>query len=118
MKQRFDIQLLPEAVEFLEKLDKKTSDKFFYNIKKSQFINDNELFKKLNEFIWEFRTLYSGQAYRLLSFWDKVDGKDTLIVATHGILKKSQKTPPKEIKKAEEIRTQYLENKKRNNELR
>ncbi|WP_394330177.1 type II toxin-antitoxin system RelE/ParE family toxin [Kaistella palustris] len=111
LKQKFDIELLPEAVEFLEKLDKKTSDKIYYNIKKSQFINDNELFKKLNEFIWEFRTLYSGKAYRLFSFWDKIDGKETLIVATHGILKKSQKTPTKEIKKAEEIRKQYLENK-------
>jgi hypothetical protein len=35
-------------------------------------------------------------------------------VATHGILKKSQKTPIKEIKKAEEIRNQYLEYKTKN----
>lgn len=111
MKQRFEIKLLPEAVKFLEELDAKTSAKIYYNIKKSQFINDNELFKKLNEFIWEFRTLYNGKAYRLFSFWDKVDGKETLIIATHGLLKKSQKTPPKEIKKAEEIRKQYLANK-------
>jgi len=48
------------------------------------------------------------------SFWDKTDGKETLVVATHGILKKTQKTPPKEIKKAEEIRKQYLENKTKN----
>ncbi len=46
-----------------------------------------------------------------LHFWDRVNGKDTLVVATHGILKKTQKTPPKEIKKAEDIRTQYLEHK-------
>jgi phage-related protein len=31
-------------------------------------------------------------------------------VATHGILKKTQKTPSKEIKKAENIREQYLKN--------
>ena len=37
-----------------------------------------------------------------------------LVVATHGILKKTQKTPPKEIKKAEEIRKQYLNNKTKN----
>jgi len=75
-------------------------------------VNDIELFKKLNDFIWKFRTLYNSKAYRLFSFWDKVEGKDTLVVATHGILKKTQKTPTKEIKKAEEIRKQYLDNKK------
>ena len=114
MKPNFDIELLPEAIEFLEDLDDKTREKIYYNIKKAQFVNDNELFKKLNEFIWEFRTLYKSNAYRLFSFWDKTDGKETMVVATHGILKKTQKTPPKEIKKAEEIRKQHLENKTKN----
>ncbi len=111
MKSSCDIELLPEAIEFLESLDDKTREKIYYNIKKSQFVNDNELFKKLTDFVWEFRTLYNSKAYRLFSFWDKSDGKETLVVATHGILKKTQKTPPKEIKKAEEIRKQYLDNK-------
>ena len=114
MKPNFDIELLPEAVDFLENLDDKTREKIYYNIKKAQLVNDNELFKKLSDFIWEFRTLYNSKAYRLFSFWDKSEGKDTLVVATHGILKKTQKTPPKEIKKAEEIRKQYLENKAKN----
>ena len=103
---------MPEAIEFLDNLEDKTREKIYYNIKKTQFINDNELFKKISEFIWEFRTLYNNKAYRLFSFWDKIDGRETLVVATHGILKKTQKTPPKEIKKAEEIRKQYLNNKK------
>ncbi len=111
MKPNFDIELLPDAVEFLETLDDKTREKIYYNIRKAQFVNDNKLFKKLNDFIWEFRTLYNNKAYRLFSFWDKIDGKETLIVATHGILKKTRKTPSKEIKRAEEIRKQYLENK-------
>jgi len=114
MKPNFDIELLPEAIEFLENLDDKTREKIYYNIKKAQFTNDNELFKKLNDFIWEFRTLYNSKAYRLFSFWDKVDGKEKLVVATHGILKKTQKTPTKEIKKAEEIRKQYLNYKTKN----
>ena len=114
MKPNFDIELLPEAVDFLENIDDKTREKIYYNIKKAQLVNDNELFKKLSDFIWEFRTLYNSKAYRLFSFWDKSEGKDTLVVATHGILKKTQKTPPKEIKKAEEIRKQYLENKAKN----
>lgn len=114
MKTHFDIELLPEAIEFLENLDDKSREKIYYNLKKAQFVNDNELFKKLNDFIWEFRTLYNGKAFRLFSFWDKSDGKETLVVATHGILKKKQKTPMKEIKKAEEIRKQYLEYKAKN----
>lgn len=111
MKPNFEIELLPEAVNFLESLEDKTREKIYYNIKKAQYVTDNELFKKLNDFIWEFRTLYNGKAYRLFSFWDKTEGKGTLVVATHGIVKKTQKTPPKEIEKAEEIRKQYLDNK-------
>ena len=118
MKPNFQVELLPEAIEFLEELDEKTREKVYYNMRKAQHVNDNELFKKLNEFIWEFRTLYNSKAYRLFSFWDIEEGKSTLVVATHGILKKTQKTPPKEIKKAEEIRKLYLENKakKRNHD--
>ena len=111
MKPKFRIELLPEAVEFLEALNDRTREKIFYNLKKSQHINDNELFKKLNEFIWEFRTIYNGKVFRLFSFWDKTDGSETMVIATHGILKKTEKTPPKEINKAEEIRKQYLDNK-------
>ncbi|HEX4372701.1 MAG TPA: type II toxin-antitoxin system RelE/ParE family toxin [Puia sp.] len=114
MKQNFDVELLPEVIAFLETLDHKTREKIYYNIKKSQFVTDNELFKKLNDFIWEFRTLYNGKAYRLFSFWDKTDGNKTLVVATHGILKKTQKTPPKEFTKAEEIRKLYFESKTKN----
>ena len=113
MKKNFEVELLPGAVDFLDNLDDKAREKVYYNMKKSQFINDKELFKKLNEFIWEFRTLYNGKSYRLFSFWDKTGGKETLVVATHGILKKTQKTPPKEIKKAEDIRKQYLDNKRK-----
>ena len=115
MKPNFNIELLPEAIKFLESLGDKTREKIYYNIRKSQFVNDNELFKKLNDFIWEFRTSYNSKAYRLFSFWDKVEGKETLVIATHGILKKTQKTPTKEIRKAEEMRKQYFNNKVKNN---
>lgn len=114
MEQNFEIELLPEAIDFLDNLDDKAREKIYYNIRKSQFINDKELFKKLNDFIWEFRTLYNNKSYRLFAFWEKVGGKASLVITTHGILKKTQKTPPKEIKKAEEIRKQYFENKEKN----
>jgi hypothetical protein len=84
MKPNFEIELLPEAVDFLEKLDAKSREKIYYNVKKSQFVNDNELFKKLNEVIWEFRTIYNGKVYRLFAFGDRIDGLETLVIATHG----------------------------------
>ena len=39
--------------------------------------------------------------------------QETLVIATHGIVKKTQKTPLKEIAKAEEIRKEYFNNKKK-----
>jgi phage-related protein len=108
MQEKFKVQLLPDAVEFLEKLDEKAREKIYYNVRKSQYITDNELFKKLNDRIWEFRTLYNGTAYRLFAFWDKSAGQETVVIATHGLTKKTAKTPGKEIEKAENIRKQYL----------
>ncbi len=116
MKPNFEIELLDEAVVFIEKLDNKTREKVLYNLKKAQYVNNNELLKKLTDTIWEFRTLYNGKAYRLFAFWDKSDAKETLVIATHGILKKTQKTPMKEIAKAEKMRTEYLKYKKDNEE--
>jgi len=112
MNEKFVVELLPDAVEFLENLDDKAREKIYYNIRKAQYVNDNELFKKLNDHIWEFRTLYKGKAYRLFAFWDKTASVETLVLATHGILKKTNKTPPKEIERAETIRKQYLNEKK------
>lgn len=107
-KPNFEIELLPEAIDFLEKLDNKSREKIYYNLRKSQFIYDNELFKKLNEYIWEFRTLYNGKSFRMFAFWDRIDGIESVVIATHGVLKKTQKTPQKEIEKAEEIRRNYF----------
>ena len=107
----FELDLLEEARDFLKSLSKEIRGKIGYNIRRVQRgERDKELFKKLDGTeIWEFRTLYNKTYYRLFAFWDK-DMK-TLVVATHGIVKKTQKTPQNEIKKAEEIRTKYFENK-------
>lgn len=58
MKKLFEIIFLEEAFEFLRGLDKKHYEKILYNIRKSQMQHDPELFKKLTDEIWEFRTLY------------------------------------------------------------
>ncbi len=109
MKLKYRIELLKDAVDFLNGLDEKAREKIYYNLKKSQISNDNTLFKKLNDEIWEFRTLYKQTQYRLFAFWDKTDKKDTLVISTHGIEKKTQKTPKKEINKAENLRNKYFD---------
>lgn len=101
--------MLDEALEFIYSLDEKTSEKILYNINKSSYFNDPELFKKLTNEIWEFRTRYNKNQYRLLAFWDKRDNKDTLVISTHGFIKKSSKVDKKEIKKAEEIMKKYFD---------
>jgi len=109
----FRLLLSTEADEFLLSLPEKVADKMRYNIRRVQKgERDPELFKKLGDTeIWEFRTLYNKMAYRLFSFWDTE--KETLVIATHGIVKKTQKTPQKEIAKAQEFRRIYFANKKK-----
>ena len=105
---RFEIEYLKDAIEFIRSINRKASTKLLYNISKAQLVNDVEVFKKLkNTDIWEFRAKYEGLQYRLFAFWDK--RKSAYVICTHGIIKKSQKTPQKEIDKAEQIRKKYLE---------
>lgn len=112
-KEKFKVILSKEADDFLSKLESKIKDKIIYNIRKSTYIMDPELFKKLDDTdIWEFRTHYNRIQYRLLAFWDKTSGVDTLVIATHGFIKKTQKTPQKEIMRAEEIRKMYFNSNK------
>ena len=111
MNIKFRVQFLDEASEFLDQIEEKAREKVIYNIRKSQVINDSDLFKKLNSEIWEFRTLHMKMKYRLLAFWDKVDKADTVVIATHGIIKKTDKVPPAEIEKAERIRRLCFEQK-------
>ena len=109
-KPRFKIVYTEEAIDFLRHLPQKVKAKMVYNIGKSMYVLDNSLFKKLeNTDIWEFRTLYNGNAYRLFACWDTEE--DTLVIATHGMIKKSQRTPLKEIEKAEAKRKEYFMNK-------
>ena len=108
MEKRFTVKFLEEARGFLEKIDEKTRNKIFYNLDRAAILNDPKLFKKLNADIWEFRTLYNEKQYRLLAFWDKTDETETLVIATHGFLKKTDKIPLSEIEKAENLKKSYF----------
>lgn len=96
---------------FVSSLPEKAQKKITYNLLKVEGGEINkELFKKLeNSEIWEFRTLFNGICYRLFAFWDT--DTQALVIATHGIVKKTQKTPKKEIEKAEKIRQEYFNDK-------
>lgn len=111
MTERFKVELLDEALEFVESLDEKTREKVIYNIHKARVIQDPELFKKLSGEIWEFRTLFKKNYFRLFAFWDKSDKPDTVVISTHGIIKKTAKVPKSEIERAERIRKEYFERK-------
>ena len=112
MDKLFDIIFLEEAFEFLNSLDKKHYEKILFNIRKAQIEHDPELFKKLKDELWEFRTHYQGLQYRLLAFWDKTNTENTLVISTHGFIKKRSKVPDNEIQRAKQLRTKYFENKK------
>lgn len=111
MRQKFNVILLGEVWDLLDSIDEKSKDKILYNIDKAKYIKDPKLFKKLDELIWEFRTKYKKTHYRMLSFWDKTDKTETLVVATHGVIKKTDKVSKTEIEKAKVIMKKYFEQK-------
>ncbi|MDE5544492.1 MAG: type II toxin-antitoxin system RelE/ParE family toxin [Bacteroidales bacterium] len=105
------VNYLKDADKFLSSLPEMTKDKILDDI--DSVLDGSgtfDMFKKLDRNIWEFRTNFQGMAYRLFAFYDKEEG--ALIVATHGIIKKTQKTPRKEIERANRIRTMYFAQKR------
>ena len=63
-------------------------------------------FKKLvsSDDIYECRIQFGSNIYRIFCFFHG----DTMIVLTHGIIKKTQKTPKNEIEKAESYKNDFL----------
>lgn len=108
---KFHVQFLDEVKDFLDGLDEKTRDKILYNIWKARSTNDKELFKKLQDEIWEFRTKFNKTYFRLFAFWDKTDKTDTVVISTHGLIKKTDKIPKSEIERAEKSREKYFSEK-------
>ncbi|HMA61043.1 MAG TPA: type II toxin-antitoxin system RelE/ParE family toxin [bacterium] len=63
-------------------------------------------FKKLKftDEIWEVRVQHGNNIFRLLGFFDD----NNFVILNHGFTKKSQKTPKKEIKIAEQRKKDYF----------
>ena len=93
---------------FLDSLSGKEAQKVVWVL---QLIEDLEripgnYFKKLagTEDIWECRIQLGTNDYRILGFFIE----NSELVLTHGFIKKSQKTPLREIEKAQEYRKDFL----------
>ena len=110
MKARFDVIILEEAEDFIAKLDEADRRKIIYTMDKARYVQDPKLFKKLTDDIWEFRTNFQNKQYRFFAFWDKQDKAETLVISTHGMIKKVSKVPKPEIQKAESIMRKYFNN--------
>jgi phage-related protein len=99
------------VAEFLDSLTGDQAQKIAWVIELIQSIERPpvKFFKKLvsTDGLWEIRVEYQGNIFRLLAFFD--GGK--LLVANHGFVKKTQKTPKKEIKVAEERKLDYFKRK-------
>jgi phage-related protein len=99
--------------DFLDSLQGKVAQKITWVlcILEDLDVIPSTYFKKLtaSEGIWECRVQFGSNAYRLLCFF----ADNSTIVLTHGFIKKSQKTPRKEIEKAEFYRQDFLMRRRR-----
>lgn len=110
LERRFRTILSEDVLDFLKKQNVKARQKILFNIRKAEVMTDPELFKKLTEDIWEFRTLWKKSHYRLLAFWDR--DEETVVIAVWGFIKKQAKVPLKELEKAVSMRNEYMRNKR------
>jgi phage-related protein len=110
MKSQVEVILLQDARDFIVGLDYKSKSKVLRLLKVFSMRRDPRVFKKLNSHIWEFRVRSGIGQIRLLAFFER-DSK-TLVICTHGFIKKSSKVPRKEIQKAENLRATYLNRRK------
>ena len=93
--------------DFLDSVPGKVAQKITWvlAILENQGMLPSTYFKKLvNTEIWECRIQHGSDIYRIFCFFDK----GSIIILTHCFIKKTQKTPSDEIKKAEKYRSAYL----------
>jgi len=92
--QEFKVQEKIEYVLDLVRFEKRVPRKFFKSLENTEGIH-------------EIRVITTFKSIRILCFFDKGE----LVVLTNCFLKKSQKTPRKEIKMAERLKKEYMNEK-------
>ncbi len=93
--------------EFLDGLDIKMRQKMLRSVNALHDMGTSLRFplsEPLGDGLFELRAQTNGNITRVIYFFFKGDRA----VLTHGFVKKTQKTPAKEIKRAEKIRKDYL----------
>jgi len=97
--------------DFLDSLSSKQAQKVIWVLKLIEEIENvpSQYFKKLvnTDDIWEVRVVISGNAFRLLGFFEN----EKLIILNHAFQKRTQKTSFKDIKLAETRKREYLSRK-------
>jgi phage-related protein len=95
--------------EFLDSLSGKAAQKVAWVMSLVEDLNvvPSTYFKKLvsTEEIWECRIQLGSNAYRIFCFFDG----NSVVVLIHGLIKKTLKTPQREIDQAETYRRDYLQ---------
>jgi len=95
--------------DFLDSLSGKVAQKVTWvlNLLEDLDIIPASYFKKLvgSEDIWECRVQFASNIYRIFCFFKG----NSVVVLTHGYVKKTQKTRRQEIERAEAYRREYLE---------
>ena len=99
----------PSFYESLE-LGAKRKVAYILDMLKTQMRLSEKFVKFIKDGLYELRAEYNGNIYRVFFIFD--DGN--IVVLFNGFQKKSQKTPANEIKKALEIKKNYLTWKKNN----
>jgi len=94
--------------DFLDSLPGKATQKVAWVLSLFEDLDvmPRSYFKKLvgTGDIWECRIQFASNAYRIFCFFEG----NAVVVLTHGIVKKTEKTPHQEIKRAEVYRGDYL----------
>ena len=94
--------------EYIRTLSGKQAEKvvFVLDLIETVEVVPRKFFKKMtaSDGIWEVRVRLGNNIFRLLGF---LDG-DELLILNHAFTKKTQKTPHKEIKKAEQRKNKYF----------
>ncbi|MFB9865650.1 type II toxin-antitoxin system RelE/ParE family toxin [Rufibacter immobilis] len=105
MQKPLQLEFMEDAEDFLDNLPDKDRDKFLTYFELVESGQMGTWFKKLSgqENLWEFRV----KSYRLFAFYSEQE--DSLVICTHGFVKKQQRTPLKELKKAQSLKRTYHE---------
>lgn len=97
--------------DFYNKLDPKVKIKFDWTISliERTKIVPKQYFDHMTRTngLWEIRVKAGNNIFRVFCFFDK----GNIILLLNGFQKKTQKTPKKEIKKAEMLKKKYYDNK-------